>query len=140
MSVFRMTVKDGETAPIEFQENVMVTISKGILVKRPLNNAPVIVTIKYTPMQQGYYPQDNREISERLCVFEKDQTDARIENMYYDSMNPKIYVPEGAEVKFEGNFTSAEVFADKEPEEESQSTETPEDEEDGDFQEEESDM
>ena len=138
MSVFRLIVRGGETRPIDFNENVMVTVSKGILVKRPDNGTPVSVTIKYTPMADRGFPVQPAEKSEVLCTFSPGQTDAEIENIYYDNMNPKIYVPEGAEVKFEGNFTSADVFADKDAEEESQSTDTPEDEEDGDFQEEES--
>ena len=137
MSVFRLIVRGGETRPIDFNEYAMVTIAKGILTKRPENGSQVSVTIKYVPLPDNSFVAPV-EKSEVLCTFLPGQNDIEIENIYYDSMNPKIYVPEGAEVKFEGNFTTADVFADKDAEEESQSTDTPEDEEDGDFQEEES--
>ena len=53
-------------------------------------------------------------------------------------MNPKIVVPEGVEIKFEGNFVASESFIDEDEEENDESTETPEDEEDDEFQDEES--
>ena len=139
MSRFSLNVRGGETKPIDFGEQMMVTISKGILLKRPDMNSDVKVTIKYTPMADRTGFNQPSEISEILCQFRPNQNEVEIENIYYDTMNPKINVPEGAEVRFEGNFTSADVFADKVTEEDSQSSETPEDEEDGDFQEEESD-
>ncbi|EAY19416.1 hypothetical protein TVAG_101340 [Trichomonas vaginalis G3] len=130
-SIFRLTVNSGQTVPIEFKEYMMVTISKGILMVRPDQTRPVLVTIKYMDLQ------DNKEKSEKLCVFDPGQTDVVIENLYYDTQRPTITVPEGATVKFEGVFTSSEEFADHD-EEENSSSEAQDDEEDDDFQAEES--
>ena len=138
MALFRFIAKDGETQPIDFGRFMMVTISKGILTKRPDNGMPVNITIKYTPMSDSLYgPQTTTEKSEILATFQPGQNEAEIENMYYDTMNPKISVPPGVEIRLEGNYTSPEEFADKDDDESESSIETPDDEEDGDFQEEE---
>lgn len=135
-SIFRMTVNGGQSSPIEFREYMMVTVSKGILINRPDPSRPVIVTIKYRSMGDNGISAFDKE--EQLCRFEPGQTDVVIENIYYDTQNPEIRIPEGCMVKFEGIFTSSEMFAEHD-EEEASSTEPQDDEEDEDFQAEESD-
>ena len=132
MAVFRLVCKGGETVPVDFGRFMMVTISKAIIIKRQDPNNTLTITIKYTPLQS------QMEKSEVLASFYPGQSEVSIENIYYDAMNPKIFVPEGNEVKFEGNFISPEQFADKSNDESESSIETPDDEEDGDFQEEDS--
>lgn len=133
-----MHVQGGQTMPIDFKTYMSVTISKGILLRRPDPSKPVIITIKYVPLANPNQPMTS-ETSETLAKFEPGSDEVKIESFYFDTQNPKIIVPEGAEIKFEGNFTSSEEFAENDDEEEDQSsTQTPEDEEDDEFQDEES--
>lgn len=137
MSVFRLIVKDGEKVAIDFGRFMMVTISKAILIRRPMENQGFNASIEYTPMpNQMSDALGTHEKSEIIANFAPGVNEVKVENLYYDTMNPKISVPFGAEVKFEGTFTSPEEFADPdydEDEVDSSSTVTPDDEEDEDF-------